>query len=87
MIPRYDPRMATAWDREREKEREATKAAEILCGKCDRMCEPIEVQTCSICKTLFCNFCSYRIGSANYCSRACGDAFFFGGVEEDDPED
>lgn len=48
------------------------------------MCEPIELQTCPVCKRQFCTFCVYRIGSRSYCSRPCGDSFFFGGEVDED---
>jgi hypothetical protein len=56
-----------------------------ICERCARICEPLEVEECPICKKTFCIFCAYRIGSRNYCSRACGDAFFFS--SDDDSED
>jgi hypothetical protein len=55
-----------------------------LCGRCGRICEPAEIETCPVCKTLFCLYCVYRIGSRNYCSRPCGDSFFFGDAIDDD---
>lgn len=54
------------------------------CDRCGRLCEPLEVDICPICKKNFCIYCVYRVGSRNYCSRACGDAFFFG-TDDDEP--
>ena len=85
MIAGYDGVMATAWDRVRDKERD--RSLDVTCERCDRQFDPAEVQTCGICKKPFCRGCSYRIGSADYCSRGCGDAYFFGGVDDGDPED
>jgi hypothetical protein len=54
------------------------------CDRCGRLCEPLEVDVCPICKKNFCIYCVYRVGSRNYCSRSCGDAFFFG-TDDDEP--
>lgn len=56
----------------------------LLCDRCGRMCERIEIQNCPVCKANFCTVCTYRIGSRNYCGRACGDSFFFGDAEDDE---
>ncbi len=58
-----------------------------LCDRCGRICEPAELDRCPVCKKAFCTYCSYRIGSRNYCSRPCGDSFFFGGDGDVDDED
>jgi len=56
----------------------------LVCEKCGRLCEPAELDTCTVCRKRFCLYCVYRAGSRTYCSRSCGDAFFFG--DEDDVE-
>jgi len=58
-----------------------------LCGRCGRICEPAELDTCPICAKRFCPDCKYRIGSRTYCSRPCGDSFFFGGEGDVDEEE
>ena len=60
-----------------------------LCSRCGRICEPAELQKCPTCNKAFCLYCVYRIGSRSYCSRPCGDSFFFGGDvdDEDLPEE
>lgn len=61
-----------------------------VCGKCERVCEPLELEACPICKVTFCSYCAYRVGSRNYCSRPCGDSFFFGSdadADDDLPEE
>jgi hypothetical protein len=70
-------------------EDEGEGARSDLCERCERICEPIELATCPICSKRYCAYCSYRIGSQTYCSRPCGDSFFFGGDvdDEDLPED
>lgn len=59
------------------------------CGRCGRLCEPGEIETCPVCRKTFCLYCVYRVGSRNYCSRPCGDSFFFGDADDDSdlPED
>lgn len=60
-----------------------------VCSRCERICEPAELQKCPVCNRTFCLYCVYRIGSRSYCSRPCGDSFFFGGDvdDEDLPEE
>ncbi len=74
------------------REEEAPRLPDVFCERCGRMCDAQEVQTCPSCKKKFCSFCTYRIGSRDYCSRGCGDVFFFGGEiadedEEEEPEE
>ena len=52
------------------------------CERCGRLCEPLEMGTCPVCKRGFCLYCAHRVASRNYCSRACGEFFFFGGGDE-----
>jgi len=70
-------------------EPEEEKPKELICSRCERICDPIEVETCPSCLRLFCIYCNYRIGGRDYCSRGCGDGFFFGGDfgEDDAPEE
>jgi hypothetical protein len=70
----------------RDEEPEDLKAAALLCSRCERMCEPQELQVCSTCRKKFCNACHYRVGGRDYCNRACGDVFFFGGDVGEDEE-
>ena len=53
-----------------------------VCEKCGRMCEPLEMDTCPVCKRGFCLYCAHRFGARNYCSRGCGEYFFFGADDE-----
>ncbi len=55
-----------------------------VCKRCERICEPGELERCPVCGTVFCLYCVYRVGSRNYCSRPCGDSFFFGDADDDD---
>jgi len=54
-----------------------------VCGRCGRLCEPAELQKCPVCGRRYCAWCVYRVGSRSYCSRPCGDSFFFGGDTDD----
>ncbi len=54
------------------------------CSRCERICETAELETCPICGRRYCSYCRYRIGSRSYCSRPCGDSFFFGGDVDDE---
>ena len=54
------------------------------CSRCGRICEPAELDTCPVCSRRYCSYCRYRVGSRNYCSRPCGDSFFFGGEVDDE---
>ena len=63
-------------------EEEASKGD--VCERCGRICEPAEIEICPVCKKPFCLYCVYRVGSRNYCSRPCGDSFFFGDAVDDD---
>jgi len=56
------------------------------CERCGRDCEAIEVEVCPICKKRFCLHCVHRVGSNRYCSRACGETFYYGGLEEEEEE-
>ena len=60
-----------------------------VCSRCERICEPAELDLCPVCGRTYCLYCAYRIGSRTYCSRPCGDSFFFGGDvdDEDLPEE
>ena len=60
-----------------------------LCSRCGRICEPAELGNCPVCGRTFCLYCVYRVGSRSYCSRPCGDSFFFGSDvdDEDIPEE
>lgn len=42
------------------------------------------METCPVCGRRYCSYCRYRIGSRSYCSRPCGDSFFFGGDVDDE---
>ena len=65
-------------------ERDGEGARSDLCGRCGRICEPAELDRCPVCGRQFCLYCVYRVGSRSYCSRPCGDSFFFGDADDDE---
>ncbi len=62
---------------------------DLVCCRCERIAEPIEMQKCPSCHKMYCNYCIFRMGGAEYCSRQCGEAMFFGNPDSEDgfPED
>jgi hypothetical protein len=60
---------------------------DALCEKCERLVTAAELQECPVCKRKYCTYCVYRLGSQNYCSRACADIYFFGGEMDGDSDD
>lgn len=68
---------------------EESGAPGMTCERCGRLCEPVEIDSCPVCRKRFCIYCAYHIASRRYCGRACGDSFFFGGDEDadDQPEE
>lgn len=55
------------------------------CTRCDRLCEPNEIEDCPFCRKKFCLYCSQRVAARNFCSQTCGQNYFFSG--EDDPDE
>ena len=53
------------------------------CERCGRDCEPIEIEVCPICRKRFCADCVHRLGSHRYCSRTCGETFFYGADDDE----
>ena len=53
-----------------------------LCEKCGRLCEPLEMERCPVCQRGFCLYCAHRFASRNFCSRPCGELYFFGTEDE-----
>jgi hypothetical protein len=62
---------------------DAPKENVLLCAKCERI-EEFELPKCSACTKRFCDFCVFRVGGKEYCSRECGIRYFFGGGDDDD---
>ena len=56
------------------------------CGVCERI-EEFPLSRCNACRKRFCEFCVFRIGGHEYCSRDCGIRFFFASDDEDEMGD
>ena len=65
---------------------ESDAPLDSVCQRCERMVEAHELEECPVCKRKYCTFCVYRVGSRNYCSRPCGDSYFFGGELDGDSD-
>ena len=70
-----------AWD-----ELEEQKENELQCRVCERVVE-LPLPKCPGCGRRFCDFCVFRVGGQEYCSRECGVRYFFSSDEEEDPEE
>lgn len=64
-----------------------------ICGVCKQK-YPFSLPRCTMCRRSFCSSCGTRVGGATFCSKACGQSFFYGGgtdvedrEEGDLPED
>ena len=52
------------------------------CPSCGKPCRSDALQTCLICRSLFCRQCSVYGYGRDFCSRSCAELFFHG--DEDD---
>ena len=68
---------AMSWD-----ELDETKDDPLVCRVCERVTE-VENPKCPNCARRFCDFCEFRVGGRQYCTRECGMRFFFFSDEED----
>ena len=65
-------------------EDEEVKDNPLQCLVCERVCDPSELLTkCPACGKRFCEFCVFRVGGREYCSRSCGIRYFFASDDED----
>lgn len=58
-----------------------------ICEICSVERGAAQLQRCKICHKTFCGDCAYSAPSGRFCSRECGDIFFFGIDEEPSDED
>jgi hypothetical protein len=70
-----------AWD-----ELEEQKENELQCRVCERVVE-LPLPKCPGCGRRFCDFCVFRVGGQEYCSRECGIRYFFSSDEEDEVDE
>ncbi len=53
-----------------------------VCAICAIEREAAQLQRCKVCHRIFCGDCAFSGRSGRFCSRECGDIFFFGLEEE-----
>lgn len=70
-----------AWD-----ELEERKENAFACSVCERV-EETPLPRCKACNRRYCEFCVFRVGGGEYCSRECGIRYFFASDEEDEVEE
>jgi len=58
----------------------------LQCRVCERVTET-ELPKCPACARRFCDFCVFRVGGKEYCSRECGVRYFFASDDEDELEE
>ena len=58
-----------------------------VCGRCGQEAEARLVQRCPWCFKDFCFSCRFPRGVADFCSRACAEAMFHGGDDEEGGEE
>ena len=52
------------------------------CRTCDRKEDEVRLQKCPVCHERFCDEHAWAVSGRHFCSRGCGEYFFFS-----DPED
>ncbi|MCU0304817.1 MAG: hypothetical protein MUC56_12245 [Thermoanaerobaculales bacterium] len=52
------------------------------CSRCDEIVPDLELQTCSICRSLFCRTCAVEGYGRFFCSDVCRGFFFHGDGDE-----
>jgi len=63
------------------------KVAQLLCPSCGRPLNAMRLQTCMICRSLFCLQCAVTGYGRDFCSKNCRAMFFFGDGDEESAED
>ena len=58
------------------------KKGDLQCSRCDETFGDYELQTCMICRSLFCRRCTVSGYGRGFCSDVCRGFFFFGDGEE-----
>jgi hypothetical protein len=57
------------------------------CPNCGEIAKGYQLQTCMICRSLFCRYCAVRGYGRDFCSDNCRAMFFFGDGDEEPVED
>ena len=58
------------------------RESELSCEMCGTQDEDRRTQKCPICFKRFCEDCAHHVSGRSFCSRFCGEYFFFGGEED-----
>jgi len=61
---------------------QAESKVDHRCSRCDQSFEEMELQTCMICRSLFCRYCAVKGYGRTFCSDICRGFFFFGDGDE-----
>jgi len=56
------------------------------CAVCGEAKFSFAMKTCPMCKKRYCERCEFRMGGNVFCSRSCGEMFFFSGEDGDGDE-
>ena len=60
---------------------ERTRAMDIKCWRCEATEPERTIKKCVICFKYYCNECQADRNGRTFCSKQCGDFFFFGDEE------
>jgi hypothetical protein len=52
-----------------------------ICDVCGLAKYAFSLKTCPMCKKRFCESCEIRMGGNTFCSKNCGQMFFFSGED------
>jgi len=58
------------------------KNGEQRCSRCNESFADLELQTCMICRSLFCRYCAVEGYGRDFCSDVCRGFFFYGDGDE-----
>ena len=58
----------------------------VQCPKCGIKVPESELQSCTICHSVLCQYCAVADFGRNFCSNRCRGFFFWGDGEQDDDE-
>jgi hypothetical protein len=56
------------------------------CVVCEIQRDATQLHRCRCCRRMFCSDCSHVTKMGRFCSRECGDIFFYGD-DEDEPSE
>ena len=54
---------------------------QMQCRTCERSEDEIRISKCSVCHKGFCDEHAYSLNGRQFCSRGCGEYFFFEGED------